>query len=278
MFRLKALSRRNIAFACIAAICFSLIAILSTASIAAADTSSGLTTASSKKTETVYVLTKQVQKFTFDGRTDTQTQTIAYTSDGLVKKLTTVNKSPGQPKMTRTETLTYGSKYQLKKGIEKLNGGSTVTTTYKCDKKGRVIKSTLSDQYGTHPRGTYKYNSKGQLTQLKGTVGNETYKYDSAGRLKSVKVTSFEFDETYTNTYKYDKYGFLTQINSDTTYKNTVKNGLLKKRVETDGHGGKSVTTYTYKEIKVPAAAAKMVKSQQEMMVQGIQSFRTAHR
>lgn len=289
MFQSSPLSKRAIGFAFLAALCFALVATLSTAAPAAAapsnltaastaSTGSAVSAASSAKMKTVYVLVKQVDKSTFGSHTDTRTTTITYTADGLIKKNTIVSKSPNGPKATTVDTFYYGNKYQLKKEIEKFNGKVLGTTTYKCDKKGRVTKSTFKTESGSHPRGTYKYNSKGQLTKSTGMVAETTYKYNSAGRVKSAKEKSYEFNDTITHTYKYDKNGFLSQIDSDTKCKNTVKSGRLVKRVKTSANGDKTVTTFTYKKMKVPTAAVKMVKSQQELMIQGIQSFRVAHR
>ena len=153
--------------------------------------------------------------------------------------------------------------------------------TFKTNSSGFVTQQSWKGSGGTSVQ-KYTYNKKGQLTKSVGEYNTIVYKYDGKGRVKKLTET-VKPDGSYAMTFKYDSKGYLTKelTNGKTTikYANTYKGARLVKQVQTPTeYGSARTTTYTYKKLSVPKAAAPMVKAQQRYLLVGITAFAAAHK
>lgn len=183
----------------------------------------------------------------------------------------------------QTSTYAYDKKNRLKSSTSKSNGFKATKITYTLNKKGWVVKSKSA---GSSTAIKYQYNKNGKFLKMVlpyKTGKSQTITYDKKGNI--AKMTSSAAKVTF----KYDAKGNATKQTYSysnkknvTTFKNTYdKNGLLVKSVHKSS-GYKTTETYTYKQITVPKAAQKMVKSQQWTLLQqrthnGWPSIITAH-
>lgn len=192
------------------------------------------------------------------GEDDSTTVTYAYNKKGLLKQ--------------RRET--FGDLYESK-------------TTYAYDKKNclkyaKVFDNSEKEDIRDYKQ-TYKLNSKGYVTKASVNSGSIAYKYNSKGLLTTIRCSgmkeSLTYDKknrlkTYTSYYDgnvekdakvaYTKKGLLKSYSYDTSkYVYTSKKGRTVKVVLYDRGKKTSVTTYTYKRVKVPASLVSMVKAQQ---------------
>ena len=181
----------------------------------------------------------------------------------------------------------YDSSYRLKKATDiSLDNGEKSTCSYTYDSKGRLAKKVNKDAYSysdtirysynsdglrvkaketvisgsneSHKSTSYKYNSKGRVTEIRtfddwlGNVEKYNYKYDSKGNtIKKTRRTSSGLD--YAVVYEYDSAGRLvSEVRSEgdgsseqTSYVYNSK-GKLVKTIRETSTGNYSVTKNTF--------------------------------
>lgn len=221
-------------------------------------------------TKTVYVLTKETEKFAGEGSSAT-TSIFSYNTSGLVNKFVyklDKKKSVYKYAYDKSNRLTKATLPSGIKSVNKYSNGNLVQTTmtysnsiltkevYKATyKSGKITKKTRI-QYFTGPDGNkwtdkttfkYTYNKKGLIS-----------KYGLSGSM---------------NAFKYDAHNNFAQISAGgiaTKYENTYDSkGNLVKQVELYGDNAVSTTTYEYKKIKVKKALAEKIEQQQWSLLNG---------
>ncbi len=209
----------------------------------------------------VYVLTSTEQK-----ESDLKT-TYSYNSKGLLSK------SVSSSGTNTTNKYTYKNGLLTKSSSK--NNYSTEKVTFSYDKKKRLVQENRvyvsgNDVFKT--KEVYFYNKKNQIIK-------SNYEEDGPEALAGVTVFSFSYDKKGhlakskskygISKYSYDAKGFLKKVtygSSATTLKNTYKNGLLIRRVQSnkdEDYSAKVNFLYQYKKIKVPKSYVSLVKEQQ---------------
>jgi len=268
----KSLGIRSIAVACV------ILAFTLAASLGMAAATPGNAYAGSKTN--VYVVTKIVYK------SDQYKTTNTYTyKNGLVTKVTAKNVANGDASSSVSK-YTYTSKKALKSKVNTYDGKTNYKSTYTTNSKGYVTKASTT-YTGDSPKNVTKYSYKGgKLTKSANKYSTTSYTYYSNGNFKTSTYKASEGDDTFKTTYSYDKKGNLKKIVSGspdasiketTTFKNTYKNGRLAKQVLSFAGSFSETATFTYKKVSVPKSIAKMVKSQQNLLISTRLPFETAH-
>lgn len=231
-----------------------------------------------KPTKTVWLLAKAQVINKDDHQNNTLTYT--YTKNGLLKNKKNAEK--GNEKFAYTYAYKYTGKSVLKSCTVKEGKKLSSKISYSANKKGFVTKS-VENSYGEKTVLKYTYDKKGRLHKMAQRNGAYLYKYN-----KKSQVKSYKWQSEALGTYKYDSKGYPasleTPYDGTASYKNTYKNGLLKKCVY-NMSSYNTVVKYTYKKMKVPASLLKMVNAQQFALITGLPSnddgivpFEAAHK
>lgn len=165
------------------------------------------------------------------------------------RKLIKTMKEYENGKLIYTQKRTYNEKGGLTK-LTQTSNGNTETTKYKLtywSKKSKVLKKEVIST-GSF-KGVFTYNRKGLIQKEVHTNGSDktitTYKSKGNHLVSYVQKDS---SGKTTATGKFDKHGNLCSIidynnnKAESKYKNTYKNGVLVKQVQTYPDG----STFTY--------------------------------
>ena len=216
--------------------------------------------------KTVYVLSS----VTDDGG---QTSEFTYNQNGLLSKAVIPSASFGMPAQKLKASYT---KEGLLKKVTRTDFNITHTEKFTY-KGGMVFRHTSTTKYESGTNNTlmttYKWNGKTFTSTVKDADTGEKQasikgKLDSKNRLISLSVKYTDASAESVK-YKYDAKGFLKAVaydNYTTTFKNTVKNNRVTKKVMD------KYSTYKlkYKKIKVPASFVTKVKTQQNYIVNNL--------
>ena len=239
-----------------------------------------------KKTKTVWVIDSISEEH--------EKATVRYTKGGLIKEYESVN-TFGITEYRSKEKFIYNKNNLLTK-IKYLDKDGNVTRITKYTYSGTNVKNTAYNHDSIKLQGkiSVKYNWKSGAKKLTikevQTTGDDGYWATTNYKLgadKRILKASGESSTpsgsvyTFTNTYKYNKDGYLTKevnkgkeddyevINSVTTckYKKDKKGNITKATYQRKGSSRKTVFKYHYKKIAVPKENLDLIKLQQKTLI-----------